>query len=127
MKSYETFYIEDWKIKVFYETICDDIDTIILALKEIYCPNNYIKEALDNLERCDLNSGLTYSNMTLKSSVIVIGKTSSPEQLINTISHEYYHLICHLAKGLNIEDEEELADLNGYLNMKSYKFVESQK
>jgi hypothetical protein len=44
-------------------------------------------------------------------------------QLINTISHEYYHLICHLSKALNIKDEEELATLNGNLNMRSYKIV----
>jgi hypothetical protein len=34
-----------------------------------------------------------------------------------------YHLICHISKVLNIEDEEELATLNGNLNMHSYKIV----
>ena len=46
------------------------------------------------------------------------------KQLINTISHEYFHLICHLSTALDIEDEEELAKLNGDLNMRSYEFVE---
>lgn len=94
---------------------------------DIQCPYKYIKRALSNLERCKLNSGLTYSNLKLKSSVIIIGKTSSYAQLINTISHEYYHLICHLSKALNIKDEEELAYLNGDLNMYSYNFVEKLK
>jgi Zn-dependent peptidase ImmA (M78 family) len=58
--------------------------------------------------------------MNLKSSVIVVNKTSSFSQLINTISHEYFHLICHISKALKIEDEEELAYLNGDLNMYSY-------
>ena len=119
----DKFYIYDWKITILYETTCDDIDFIIETLKDIRCPKYYINRALDNLEECKLNSGLTYSNMRLKSSVIIINKTSSFSQLINTISHEYYHLICHISSSLNIKDEEKLANLNGNLNMRSYNIV----
>jgi Zn-dependent peptidase ImmA (M78 family) len=79
---------------------------------------------LNNLETCNLNIGLTYSNLKLESSVIIINKTSSFSQLINTIAHEYFHLICHIAKALDIEDEEKLAYLNGDLNMRSYNIIE---
>jgi hypothetical protein len=119
----DRFEIYNWNITILYDTTCDDIDYIIETLKGIHCPNYYIERALDNLEECSLDSGLTYSNSSLKSSVIIINKTSSIYQLINTISHEYYHLICHISKVLNIEDEEELATLNGNLNMRSYKIV----
>ena len=123
----DKFYILEWKVIVLYETTCDDIDFIIETLKDINCPNYYIDRALDNLEECKLDSGLTYSNIALKSSVIIINKTSSFSQLINTISHEYFHLICHISKVLGLEDEEELANLNGNLNMRSYKIVEKLK
>lgn len=123
----DIFYEYNWKITIFYETTCDDIDSLIEALININCPRTYINEALNNLETCNFNIGLTYSNLKLKSSVIVISKTSSFAQLINTISHEYYHLICHISKSLNIEDEEELATLNGNLNMRSYKIIEKIK
>ena len=119
----DKFSILDWNVTILYETTCDDIDFIIRILKAINCPNYYIQKALDNLEECKLNSGLTYSNLRLQSSVIIVNKTSSFAQLINTISHEYYHLICHISKGLEIEDEEELAYLNGDLNMRSYNIV----
>ena len=121
----DKFSIYDWKVTILYETTCDDIDFIIETLKGINCPKYYINRALDNLEECKLNSGLTYSNSRLKSSVIIINKTSSFSQLINTISHEYYHLICHISDILEIEDEEELANLNGNLNMRSYNIVEN--
>lgn len=120
----DNFHIYNWKVTVLYECSCEDIDYIIETLKEINCPNKYIKEALYNLESCNLNIGLTYSNLNQKSSVIVVNKTSSFAQLINTIAHEYFHLICHISKALKIEDEEELAYLNGDLNMRSYKIVE---
>jgi Zn-dependent peptidase ImmA (M78 family) len=92
----DKFSILDWNVTILYETTCEDIDFIIRILKTINCPKYYIERALDNLEECKLDSGLTYSNMRLKSSVIIINKTSSFSQLINTIAHEYYHLICHL-------------------------------
>lgn len=123
----DKFKIYNWKITILYETTCNDIDIIIETLKEIKCPNKYIKEALDNLEECKLDSGLTYSNLRLKSSVIVINKTSSFSQLINTISHEYFHLITHISSTIGITDEEELANLNGNLNMRSYEIVEKLK
>ena len=119
----DKFLIYNWKVTVLYEATCDDIDTIIKLLQDINCPNIFIERALDNLEECKLNSGLTYSNSSLKRSIIVINNTSSFSQLINTISHEYYHLICHISEVLEIKDEEELATLNGNLNMRSYEIV----
>ena len=116
----DSFSVLSWNITILYECTCDDINYIIETLKDINCPNKFIIEALNNLETCNLNIGLTYSNVKIKSSVIVINKTSSFAQLINTIAHEYYHLICHIKRTLEIEDEEEVAYLIGYLNMKSY-------
>ena len=123
----DKFITHGWNVIILYECTCNDIDYIIETLKDIYCPNIFIKEAIDNLKDCKLNTGLTYSNLKLKSSVIIISKTGSFAQLINTISHEYFHLISHISKGLNITDEEELAYLNGDLNMYSYLFIEKLK
>lgn len=123
----DVFYIKSWKVIILYECTCDDIDYIIETLKQVNCPKIYIKEALNNLETYSLNTGLTYSNIKLKSSIIVINKTSSFAQLINTVSHEFYHLICHISKALKIKDQEELAYLNGKLNMQSYIFIENLK
>ena len=120
----DKFSVYNWRITILYETTCDDIDFIIETLMEINCPKRYINKALDNLEECKLDSGLTYSNIALKSSVIIINKTSSFSQLINTIAHEYFHLICHISDVLEIKDEEKLANLNGNLNMRSYNIIE---
>ena len=73
----DSFQIKGWEVLVLYECTCHDIDYIIKTLKDIHCPNKFIKEDLYNLKECKLNSGLTYSNINLKSSVIVINKTSS--------------------------------------------------
>ena len=127
MKWSDEFIIYNWNVNILYECDCNDIDFIIETLKWINCPDYILKEALNNLETCNLNIGFTYSNFKLKSSVIIINKTTSFSQLINTVSHEIFHLICHLSKALKIFDEEELAYLNGDLNMKSYQIVEKLK
>ena len=123
----DSFEILNWNVIILYECSCDDIEYIIETLMDINCPTKYINRALNNLETCNLNIGLTYSNTNLKSSVIIVNKTSSFSQLINTIAHEYFHLICHISKTLGIKDEEELAYLNGNLNMYSYNFIEKFK
>lgn len=58
----DKFYIYNWKVIILYECSCEDIDFIIETLKDINCPNKYIKEAFNNLKSCNLNTGLTYSN-----------------------------------------------------------------
>ena len=73
----DKFNILNWDVQILYECTCEDIDFIIETLKDINCPNKFIKEALNNLQTCNLNIGLTYSNIALKSSVIVVNKTSS--------------------------------------------------
>ena len=118
--------IYTWEIVIVYEATCDNIDYIIKLLKDIKCPITYIKEALNNLEECKLNSGLTYSNLKLQKSVIVINKTSSFAELMNTVSHEYYHLVCHISKTLELLDEEEIATLFGDLVMNSYNIIISE-
>ncbi len=123
----DVFQLPNWKVTIFYESTCNDIDYIVEALEDINCPSRYIREAIHNLETCNLNIGLTYSNTKLKSSIIVINKTSSFGQLLNTISHEYFHLIFHIAKTLKIDNEEELATLNGNLNMRSFDFLQKMR
>ena len=97
----DKFSVYNWRITILYETTCDDIDFIIETLMDIKCPVKYINKALDNLEECKLNSGLTYSNTRLRS-----------------------YLICHISDVLEIKDEEKLANLNGNLNMRSYNIIE---
>jgi len=73
----DEFSIKGWNVLILYECTCEDADYIVESLKDINCPSKFIEEALDNLETCNLNIGLTYSNLTIKESVIVVSKTSS--------------------------------------------------
>lgn len=121
----DAFSIKNWKVLILYDSTCDDTDYIVEALMDINCPKHYIKEAIDNIDSCNLDTGLTYSNLNRQSSVIVVSRTSSHSQFVNTITHEFFHLVCHMQIGLDIEEEEELAKLMGELNMMSYNFLQN--
>lgn len=119
----DTFYIFEWKVTIIYQY--NDIEEIIDILKNINCPKKFLIQAEENLESDFLNKGITYSNVNMKSSVIVIGDSKSFSQKLNTIAHEYYHLVSHISQILDIKEEERLANLMGNLVMKSFEKIYS--
>lgn len=111
-------YIEKygWVVNIFYHVTCYRIDEIMDCLEEIDCPPEEMRISYDNLVSCRLNTGVTYSNYSLRESVIVISKTSSPEEFVNSFKHETRHLEDHIALALGMEaGGEEVAYLSGYL------------
>ena len=107
----------NWAITVLLECNCSDISEVLKHLQSIFCPQNLQKEAINNLSSCQENIGLTYSNFKLGRTIMVISHTDNNAELINTITHECYHFIQHIAKARNITDEETLALLTGRFNM----------
>ena len=116
--------ILNWDILIFYDCTCDDTAIIVDALKDINCPNTFITQAVKNIDSCNLNIGLTYSNSNLQSTVIVVSKVSSKYELYQTINHETFHLINHISKSLDIQNEEELANLAGKISAEMLIFIE---
>lgn len=99
----QEIYLKDWKwsVKVFYAVDTYYVDDILGELEAIGCSRDDLKQA----EAClyGVNSGLTYSNFKNRSSVIVIGLTSSAAQFQNTFDHEKGHLAMHICGFLNID------------------------
>lgn len=109
-----------WHLIVLYNCNCADNSSVIQYLQSIDCSKKLLDDANDNIKSCRLNIGLTYSNFFLRRSVMVIGKTTSRNQFINTVTHEVYHLIRQMSKMCNIKTEEEQATLSGDVNMQLY-------
>lgn len=72
------------------------------------------------------NTGFTQTDFNKRRSIVGISKTTSKEQLINTIVHEAKHIQSHICRYYNIdEDSEQAAYLIGYIVQKMYlKFKE---
>ena len=110
---------------IFYRVTCYYTEEIIGLLKSIDCPKDKAREAYNNLVSCKLDTGVTYSNYKLRKSVMVISKTSSPEEFFNSLKHECRHLEDHIATAFKMPiGGEEVAYLAGYLGRMLYEDVQ---
>lgn len=106
----------DWKVEVYYYIDCYYTDVIINRLKQLGATKDILKDAFDNISSCKLNTGLTYSNINNRHSLIVISNTSSPSQFMNSLVHEIRHLSNDIEDAFNIlPRREEASYLSGYI------------
>ena len=109
-----------WSIVLFVDVDYDDFDIIESALTDILAPISVIDNIYNKIGY-KFNSGVTFSNPEFKTSVVCINKTTSREELINTISHEADHVQDTICKYYNVKlDSEDAAYLIGYLVGKMY-------
>lgn len=73
----------NWHVKVYYAVTTYWTSRIINELENIGCDGIELRRAYENLRRGDLNTGLTYSNLNMGETVMVISLTSSSPQFLN--------------------------------------------
>lgn len=109
-----------WSIVLFVDVDYDNYDIIESALMNILAPISVINEIYDKISY-KYNSGVTFTNSDYKTSVVCINKTTSKEELINTITHEADHVQDAICKYYDVPlDSEQAAYLIGYLVCKMY-------
>ncbi len=116
----QRIYVEryDWLVYCYFDCRADDADVILRILDEIGINDEQYARARSSLHRSVVNSGMTFSNIGKSVSVVVISHTSSPEQTLNTFSHELRHLAddIGLVNGIAVRGEE-IAYLTGDIAM----------
>ena len=113
----------DWDVILLLECDCSNNKSIIEYMEYLDSPDYIIYEALDNLETCNKNIGLTYSNKKKQTSIIIVSKASQNKEALNTVTHEFYHLVTHISEYYDITDDEEKATLMGNLCMVIYDII----
>lgn len=110
----------DWWVMVYYDVrTSEDMRKVKGALMASGCPNESITEAIDNLK--GWNRGYTFTNLKTKTSIMVIGKATSPEQMFDSIVHEMKHLAEHIGEYYNVDPKGELsAYLQGEVGRKMW-------
>ena len=109
-----------WSIVLFVDVDYDKFDVIESALTDILAPISVIDEIYDKISY-KLNSGVTFTNSKYRTSVVCINKTTTREELINTISHEADHVQDAICDYYDVPlDSEQAAYLIGYLVGKIY-------
>lgn len=95
---------------------------VINDMRDIGLCGRKSKEATKSVLDLSRNNALTYSNMKGKSSIIVIGRTSSTEEFADSLMHEMKHLESHISKVYGIDPfSEEAAYLSGDIAKKMFR------
>lgn len=105
-----------WEVVVFYESDYRDASYILRELDETGVDDDTYRKAARNLDAGLTDTGLTYSNMEERKSVIVLSKTSSKAEFANTWFHELIHCANHIALANNLDPMgEPIAYVGGEL------------
>ena len=110
----------EWNVLVYYWVDQNDYVEVSDSLRQLDCPEEYIKNAFKVLKK--KNAGFTFSNSDYKMSIVCIGHSSTVDQFVNTAIHEAKHVQSHICSYYQIdEDSERAAYLIGHLVQRMYK------
>lgn len=111
----------DWEIIVFYDVDCKDKYSVISALMDIGCKGINLSDSIKLVESCHLNDGLTFANYKTLEMVVMISKTTTPAEFLNTMVHELHHMAEFIANEAEIpQTGEEISYISGELSMKMH-------
>ena len=105
----------DWHVYVYMAASKDDATEILRKLESIGIDGQQYMRAERHLQKAFRdNTGMTYSNLDTRTTVMVIGRSTSEAETVNTFSHELRHLSDDLAEACRIPHHgEEIAYLTG--------------
>ena len=106
-----------WRVRFYFAVHGYHTRSILSSLEEIECPGTVLERVRGNLLRADMDSGFTYSNKTMRRSVVVVGLATSQAQFLNSFEHELRHLCDDIAAASGmLMQGEEVAYLTGDVN-----------
>lgn len=117
----------DWTVYLFFNSRPSDSDEILAYLRSFGCKGDNLYNAERSLKNGRKNEGLTYSNYIKRVSVLVVGKASSLDELMNSSAHEIDHLAKHIVQANGIDVfAEEASYLVGDLTQKIYMVLKNE-
>ena len=103
----------NWSLTIFADVGIENINSIIRYLHQLYCDNSYALDIIKSVYD-GYNNAITISNLIINKSIIVINKTTSDKQFVNSIVHECRHVQSHIATKYNLNEKgEDVAYLLG--------------
>lgn len=116
---------DQWDIIIYYNIDMRYKQYLSNILYQQGCSNKKINESMDILSK--YNTGMTYTNIKRRISIVFISKATSNDQFINTIIHEAKHVQTHICDYYDInEDGETAAYLIGYIVQQMYKIFKQE-
>jgi len=110
----------DWWVMVYYDVRTpEDLRKVEGALMASGYSHEKIELAVENIG--GWNGGYTLTNFANRTSIMIIGKTTSAAEMFDSIVHEMKHLAEHIGEYYGIDSREELsAYLQGEVGRKMW-------
>lgn len=111
----------DWDLTVYYTLTKYYVEEISDELRDLECKSAGVEEAKRLISSGRLNVGLIYSNIHKRKTIMVIAKTSSPAEFLNSLVHETAHLAQHIGETFLLDMYgEEVCYLQGDIMVEMY-------
>lgn len=111
----------DWRVRAYYAVNTYWSDMILRDMYDAGCRGGHLERARRSLVTGEMNTGITYSNMGMRETVMVISLTSSPAEFLNSWEHEKKHLARHVEQAFGIDPySEQAAYLEGEIAQKMF-------
>lgn len=97
-----------WSVTCFIGYEPEDAVFLCQQLASIGCSNDALREAFEHLTQGSDERGLTYSNVKDRRSIVAIGLSTTHADMVNTVSHELFHVVAHICEkdGIDMLSEE---------------------
>jgi hypothetical protein len=123
---YQELYLPkyDWRVQCFFAVDGYYLDDIMEKLWEIGCDSSNAQTAYENISSNELNTGLCYSNLRGRESIIVTAITTTAAEFAHSFVHEITHCATHIAQASNIDfKSEEFCYLAGDLAKLMHPYI----
>lgn len=98
----------NWWVMVYYDIRSEaDLNEVFEVLMASGCSDDMAQKACINLSR--YNTGYTFTNFDEHSSILLISKATSSDQMFDTIVHEMKHLSEHIGEYYGVNPNTELS------------------
>lgn len=99
----------DWLVKAYINSDDSDADLILGELWSVGADMDTMRSAFRNLRGGQKNTGLTYTSVWYKTTIMVVSESTSAEEFFNSLVHEMCHAKTHICDYLGIDLKSEEA------------------
>ncbi len=96
-----------WNVVVWLSVDRFDAGLVLEDLLDIGISGSNLESARRNLWSRSLNNGITFTDVAGRRAVMVIGRTTSPAQFSNTLTHEIGHLALFISRAMGVDPYSE--------------------
>lgn len=105
----------NWHLVVLLDVDIDNIKSVIQYLHYLYCDESYINDVKKSIND-GYNNAITITNLSINRSLVIINKTTTDKEFVNSIVHECRHVQSHIATKYNLDEKgEDVAYLIGHI------------